>query len=86
MKTEIEQFKQLVGVKIFSVEFLKKDGTLRKMTCRFGVKKYLKGGELTYDANKKNYLIVYDLKEESYRTINLNTLQKLTFEGNEYTI
>lgn len=86
MKTEVNTFKNLVGGKIFSVEFIKKDGTIRKMTCRLGVTKHLKGGELTYNAAEKNYLIVYDIKTENYRTINLNTLQKLTFEGNTYTI
>ena len=49
MKTEVKQLRELVQNKIFSVEFTKKDGTLRKMVCRLGVKKHLKGGELGYD-------------------------------------
>jgi len=28
---------------IFGVEFIKKDGSLRKMTCRTGVKSHLRG-------------------------------------------
>ena len=31
--------------KFFTVEFVKKDGTLRKMNCRLGVAKDLKGGQ-----------------------------------------
>jgi hypothetical protein len=86
MKTEVNAFKELVGGKIFSVEFIKKDGTIRRMTCRFEVKKYLKGGSLAYDAASLNYLTVFDMEKKEYRTVNLNTLQKLTFEGNTYTI
>lgn len=37
---------------IFSVVFEKKDGTLRRMVCRTGVKKHLAGGKATYDSDK----------------------------------
>jgi hypothetical protein len=86
MKTEVKQLRELVGNKIFSVEFVKKDGSLRKMVCRLGVKKHLKGGELGYDAEALNYLTVFDLQSEEYRTINVNTLKSITFEGNTYEI
>ena len=86
MKTEVKQLRELVGNKIFSVEFTKKDGSLRKMVCRLGVKKHLKGGELGYDAEALNYLTVFDLQSEEYRTINVNTLKSITFEGVTYEI
>lgn len=86
MKTEVKQLRELVGNKIFSVEFTKKDGSLRKMVCRLGVKKHLKGGELGYDAEALNYLTVFDLQSEEYRTINVNTLKSITFEGITYEI
>jgi hypothetical protein len=86
MKTEVKQLRELVGNKIFSVEFVKKDGSLRKMVCRLGVKKHLKGGELGYDAEALNYLTVFDLQSEEYRTINVNTLKSITFEGVTYEI
>ncbi len=86
MKTEVKQLRELVGSKIFSVEFTKKDGSLRKMVCRLGVKKYLKGGELGYDAEALNYLTVFDLQSEEYRTINVNTLKSITFEGIKYEV
>jgi hypothetical protein len=86
MKTEVRQLRELVGNKIFSVEFTKKNGSLRKMVCRLGVKKYLKGGELGYDAEALNYLTVFDLQSEEYRTINVNTLKSITFEGIKYEV
>lgn len=70
--------KSTVGNKIFSVEFVKKDGTLRKMHCRLNVKKHLKGGTKKYNAEARNLLTVFDLQKKQYRTINLNTIQRLT--------
>jgi len=86
MKTEVSQLRELVGNKIFSVEFTKKDGSLRKMVCRLGVKKHLKGGELKYNPEELNYLTVCDLQSEEYRTINVNTLKSITFEGVTYEV
>jgi hypothetical protein len=86
MKTEIKQLRELVGNKIFSVVFQKKDGTLREMVCRLGVKKHLKGGELGYDAEALNYLTVFDMQSEEYRTVNLNTLKKIKLDGVTYDI
>jgi hypothetical protein len=86
MKTEVNQIRKLVGSKIFSVVFQKKDGTLREMVCRLGVKKHLKGGELGYDAEEKNYLVVFDMQSEGYRTININTLKKIKLDGVSYDI
>ena len=86
MKTEVKQLRELVGSKIFSVVFQKKDGTLREMVCRLGVKKHLKGGELGYDAEALNYLTVFDMQSEEYRTVNLNTLKKIKLDGVIYDI
>ena len=86
MKSEISTLKELVGNKIFAVEFIKKDGSLRKMVCRLGVKKHLKGGELRYNPEDLNYLTVFDLQSEEYRTINVNTLRSLTFDGINYKL
>jgi hypothetical protein len=86
MKTEVKQLRELVGNKIFAVEFTKKDGSLRKMVCRLGVKKHLRGGELSYNPEDFNYLVVFDLQSEEYRTINVNTLKSFTFEGVKYEL
>ena len=76
-----EQFKDELGGKLFSVEFIKKDGTLRKMTARLGVTKHLKGVGMRYDAISKGLLPVYDMQKQSYRTINLDTILKLKVKG-----
>lgn len=79
----IQDFKKEVKGNFFRACFIKKDGTVREMTARFGVKKHLKGGELTYDADALNYIIVFDVEKEAYRTINMNQLIFLRYNGKE---
>jgi hypothetical protein len=84
-----EQAKQLIKDtkgKIFTATFTKKDGTVRVMNARLGVKKYLKGGSLAYDAELKGLIPVYDMQSEGYRTINVNTISKLKIGKNTYDV
>ena len=76
MNKRQELKKELKG-KFFTVEFTKKDGTLRKMTARLGVKKHLKGGSKSFNDADFNYLTVFDLVKKGYRTVNLNTVTSL---------
>lgn len=77
---------ELLKDKIFSVTFTKKDGTIRKMVCRLGVTKYLKGGEMKYSPQNKNMLVVFDIHKKDYRMINFNTITELKAQGITYTI
>ena len=71
---------------IFSVVFLKKDGTLRKMLCRFGVKKHLKGGKLKFSPIERSVLVVFDMQKEAYRMINLETISNINMKGEDYYV
>lgn len=73
-----------IGDKFFSVEFIKKDGTLRQMTCRKGVVKHLKGGESTVK-HIPNLVTVFDTQVGNYRNISLETIRRIRSEGLEYT-
>jgi hypothetical protein len=66
--------------KFFSVSFIKKDGTTRKMTARLGVKKNLKGVGLKFDPSEKNLIVVFDVHKKAYRMINLLTIFKFKFK------
>lgn len=77
---------ELLKDKIFSVTFTKKDGTIRKMVCRLGVRKYLKGGEMKYSPQARNMLVVYDIQKEDYRMINFDTITELKSQGVIYKI
>jgi len=72
--------------KFFSAIFIKKDGTLRTMNCRLGVKKYLKGGSLSFNPSKRGLVVVCDMQKKSYRMININTIQYLKIGRKEYHV
>lgn len=79
----IQEFKNEVKGNFFRACFIKKDGTMREITARFGVKKHLKGGELKYNPEALNYIIVFDVEKEAYRTINMDKLIFLRYNGKE---
>ena len=80
---DIQEFKNEVKGNFFRACFVKKDGSIREMTARFGVKKHLKGGELTYVPEERGYIVVFDVEKEAYRTINMDTLIFLRYNGKE---
>ena len=70
---------------IFSVEFVKRsDGTLRKMVCRTGVRKHLRGGKPAYDAKSHELLPVFDMEAQGYRSIPVNAIQRLSVGGQTF--
>jgi hypothetical protein len=72
--------------KFFTVTFIKKDGTERKMNARLQVRKYLKGGELRYNPSEMGYIAVYDMQAKGYRMVNTNTIKTLKIGKKEYVI
>ena len=78
-RENLKDFIKKTNGKFFTAEFHKKDGTVRKMNARLGVKKYLKGGENKVEGIDRPYITVYDVKAKGYRTINLHTTEKIKF-------
>jgi WYL_2, Sm-like SH3 beta-barrel fold len=72
--------------KIFFVEFTKKDGTIRRMTCRRNVRKNLTGKGMSYRPLGKGFLTVYDMDKGEYRLINLLEITKFTINKNKYIV
>lgn len=78
---------EFLNGQFFTVEFIKKDGTLRKMNCRTGVKKYLSNNGKSIKITRpidNGILRVYDIKKEAYRSINLDTVKKINFNKVSY--
>ena len=71
--------------KFFTCFFVKKDGTLRKMTARVGVKKGLANSGFVRE-EKENLLCVYDMVAHDFRFINLSTLKSLKCGKLEYKV
>jgi hypothetical protein len=66
--------------RFFSVSFIKKDGSERKMTARLGVKKDIKGVGLKFNPTERNLIVVFDIHKKAYRMINLSTIFKFKFK------
>ena len=71
--------------KFFTCFFVKKDGTLRKMTARVGVKKGLANNGFMRE-EKDNLVCVYDITAHDFRFINLSTLKSLKCGKLEYKV
>jgi hypothetical protein len=71
--------------KFFTVKFIKKDGTLRRMTCRTGVSKGVTGKGLAFEPKEKGLKVVWSTDAEGYRMINLAQVTEITFNGETTT-
>ena len=77
---------------IFGVKFIKKDQSLREMTCRLHVKKHLVHKENprpSTTAHIDKYITVFEMCGEAapkYRNINLETMVVLNVDGKSYQI
>lgn len=71
--------------KIFNVKFIKKDGTLRDMTCRREVKKGVKGIGMAYNPSEYNLIPVYDMSK-GFRMINAATIKEVTINKNSFNV
>lgn len=74
------------GGKFVSVEFVKKDGSMRQLVGRFGVTKHLRGGENKTVKESNSYMTIYDTQSQGYRTINLETITKVKFAGETFEV
>jgi len=72
--------------KFFSVTFVKKDGSVRSMTARLGVKKGIKGVGLKFDPAERDLMVVWATDRKSYRMVNLRTISSLKINGNTHSI
>jgi len=88
----VQSFREFVGKGIFTVVFVKKDGTLRVMNARLGVSKDVKGTKPEATAKRNatllasNMIGVYEMPLQEYRTINLNTVRSISANGITITI
>ena len=67
--------------KFFSVEFIKKDGSLRRMTARLGVRKGITGKGLAFNPAERDLIVVWATDRKNYRMINLKTITSVKVNG-----
>tara|TARA_R110002020_G_scaffold62511_1_gene167205 strand:+ start:707 stop:988 length:282 start_codon:yes stop_codon:yes gene_type:complete len=84
---DYDRIKKILGTgKISYVEFYKKDGSLRKMLGRTGVKKDVTGEGLKFNPKEKNLLVFRDVQKQAHRMINVDTIQTIKAQGIEYEV
>lgn len=78
----------LTGGRFFTVVFRKKDGTIRRMNCRTGVHRYVKGADVPsgHVSKRDDMLVVYDVKLGDYRTINRDTILAIRYGKAEVAV
>lgn len=73
--------------KIFTVTFVTRgDQTKRKMNCRTGVKKNVKGTGLRFDPSKNNLKPVYDVKKKEHRFVALENITEIKMNKKVYSV
>ena len=79
-----DKFRKLVGNKFFTVKFVKKDGTIRDLNGRLGVKSKLRGGEDSTSHIDK-YVNVYEKGADTfYRKVNMETIKQIVCGSQTY--
>lgn len=81
---EIKKVIELLGDKIFTVTFVKKDGSIRVMNARRGVKKGVKGVGMSYNPTEKDLVVVFDMQKEAFRMINAKTIMEVKADKKVY--
>jgi hypothetical protein len=89
-----EKIRNLKNGTIYSVTFIKKDGTIRVMNSIKGTQKGVSGEGLKYDANSKGLIPVYDLQKarqgepenKCWRIVNTNTITSVSIDKETYSI
>ena len=73
--------------RIFGVSFIRRTtGELRTMSCRLGVKKFLRGGKLSYSPAEKQLLTVFSMSDKGYRSIPLESIQRVSVGGQTFSV
>jgi len=79
--------RELIRIKaknrFFSIDYIKSDGTRRKVVCRLGVKRHLrliKKGESRRTLSPF-VITVYDMVKKNYRSLRLDRIQSITIAG-----
>lgn len=79
----VASFLEAAGDKIFTVTFEKKDGTVRILNGRRGVKKFVKG---TGTNKSKTVFTVYDMQKKDYRSVSLSRVIEARVRGAKLTV
>lgn len=82
----INQFKESGSSHLFSVQFIKKDNSIRKLVGRFHVQKGVKGVGLKYNPTNYGLINVFDINNDGFRMVNTETLMSASIDGFKFEV
>ena len=90
----VDMINQLKSGTIYSVKFIKKDGTERLINSIKGTSKGVNGEGLKFNPTERQLLPVYDLQlrrqgveeNKSWRMVNLQTIRELVVDKVRYVV
>lgn len=90
-----EMISELKNGTIYSVKFIKKDGSVRLMNSIKGTQKGVKGVGLKFDAEEKSLIPVYDIQlakkdpanpDKCWRMVNVNTITEVCINKENFYV
>ena len=85
-RVQLQKFLQEQRGQFIGVDFVKQDGTCRKMNGRLGVYKHQKGGTNKVCTDYRPYISIFDVQCMEYRTLNLATVSTIRAGRKTYSI
>jgi hypothetical protein len=83
-RVKLEGFlRRNLGGRYFGIMFRKNDGSLRILNARLGIKPS-GNGRKTIGKDTDSYMVVWSTNDQGYRAVNLNTVIRVTMNGNSY--
>lgn len=84
-----DKIKSIKKGKIFSIKFIKKDGSVRTLSTMNGTTKGVTGRGMAYEPAERGLLPMYDLiqarktkdPKQSWRMVNVNTVKQIIVDG-----
>ena len=85
-RTKLESLLQKTNGKFFTAIATKVDGSERVFNARLKVHKGLKGGVNKVVKPENAYMVIWDRKAESFRTLNLATVSEVHTAGEKFEV
>ena len=85
-RSTLLNFIELTNGKFFRVTFVKKNGEVRSLTGRIKARKYVTGAGLRYDPSDYGLMTVFDVQNDGWRMVNLNTVTELVSNKIKYLV
>lgn len=86
-RVHLERYLRSLEGRFVGIDFVKQDGSLRKLNGRLGVRQYAKtDAPATTAALDLPYVVLYDVQQGGYRAVNLATVSAVRAENTNFTV